>query len=598
MTIPVNARSIHRSSFIVRRFASPCLRAFAVCCVILAMSRPASAYVEAAYSLGRLISESTNIVVLQVEKIDKEKNLIIYKKVQDLKGKHPTEIVRHNIGKVGFHPRESQFIMAECEPGKIVVMFHNGSAAETCINNYWYQTYPGGEWWNMIHGEPYLLRSYAGKPEKLIPLVTSIIAGQEVIATCFADGDKNGLSLRTGKIQRLRASLKLLEYNEKRDFVAWGQQEFQRIETMPGFSHLGVINRVDPGALGIVAADFDSNGRMGLCLFGEDKTVLLRPSGNTMEDAPLPYTGGARAAAFADVNGDGKLDLLLATLTGPKLFINEGGRFRDESARLPKEPYYNLTAAAFIDANADGRPDILLANGFLGLRLYHNLLPKTPSTQPAAPSAQPWFEDISAKVALGPTGIAANFKGDHLAVADVNGDGRPDFLYSAGTGVLVLNTPAGFVECKDSGLSFKTGKITPLFADPAGSVLFVPQLDGQCKLYRNDGKAHFTDITAQSGDLAKPILHITSALWVDLARKGRPDLLIGCVKGPNLYFRNNGNNTFSDATADLGLYQRIFNTRSLCVFDMNKDGIPDIAFNNEGQDSTVLVGATLQPAPR
>lgn len=564
------------------------LGAWVVLVLAFAFARPASAYVEAPYTLGRLIAESTHIVVLQVEKVDKEKRLIIYKKVQDLKGKHPTDIVRHNISPQGFHPREPQNIMAEAEPGRIVVMFHNGSAAETCMNNYWYQCYPGGDWWNLVHAEPFLLRSYAGKPERLIPLVNAILAGQEVIAPCYADGDKNALHLRTGKLQRLRASLKLIEYNEKRDFVGWGQQEFQRIDTMPGFSHLGTLSRVDPGAVGVAAADFDSNGRMGLCLFGEDKTVLLRPSGNTMEDVPLPYNGGARAAAFADINGDGKLDLLLATVTGPKLFINEGGKYRDESGRLPKEPYYNLTAVAFVDADVDGKQDILLANGFLGLRLYRNLLPKTPTTQP---TNQPWFEDASAKVGLGPNGLAANLKGDCLAVADVNADGRPDFLYSAGNGLLVINTPNGFVEAKDSGLAFTAGHVAPTFSDPAGSLLFVPQLNGQCRLFRNDGKAHFADITAQSGDLANPIAHVTCALWVDLRKTGRPDLILGRIKGPNLYFRNNGNSTFSDATSDIGLYQRIFNTRALCAFDMNKDGIPDLAFNNEAQDPVVLLGS-------
>jgi len=39
---------------------------------------------------------------------------------------------------------------------------NNGGASETCIGNYWYQIYPG-DWWSMSHGEPFLLRSYAGK---------------------------------------------------------------------------------------------------------------------------------------------------------------------------------------------------------------------------------------------------------------------------------------------------------------------------------------------------------------------------------------------------------------------------------------------------
>src|SRR5262249_34393860 len=75
------------------------------------------------------------------------------------------------------------------------------------------------------------------------------------------------------------------------------------------------------------------------------------------------------------------------------------------------------------------------------------------------PKVQPigWFQDVSKQVGLGPDGIAGNLKGDTLTVADVNGDHRPDFLFGAGTGVLVLNTPIGFVESKDSGILYKTG---------------------------------------------------------------------------------------------------------------------------------------------
>ena len=85
----------------------------------------------------------------------------------DLKGKHPTDVVKHAIGKRGFHPREWQNIIAWAEPGKKAVFFHNGGASETCIGTYWYQCYREGEWWGMSHAEPYLLRTFCGDPEKL-----------------------------------------------------------------------------------------------------------------------------------------------------------------------------------------------------------------------------------------------------------------------------------------------------------------------------------------------------------------------------------------------------------------------------------------------
>src|SRR5207302_5080456 len=151
----------------------------------------------------------------------------------------------------------------------------------------------------------------------------------------------------------------------------------------------------------------------------------------TLAEVALPGAiSGCRPAVWADYNGDGKPDLFLATPTGPKLFTNLGGTFRDDTHLLPKEPAYNLTAAAWIDYDGDGKPDLLLGNGFHGLRLYRNKgkadpAPTAPAKgQPPAPQGQ-WFEDVSAQVGLGPDGIGSTVKGDTLTVCDVDGDGRP-----------------------------------------------------------------------------------------------------------------------------------------------------------------------------
>ena len=210
---------------------------------LLCTSRPALGYVEAPHSLGQVISLSTNVILCRVESIDRQKNLIIYRKVRDLKGTDNRELIRHNIGKGGFNPREWQYPMEWAEVGKTAVFFHNGGAGEMCIGTYWYQAYPGGEWWNLSHGEPFLLRSFAGKIDKLTAAVTDIVAGKEVIVPCMVDGNKDDLHLRRARIQRLQGSLKLGDYNPKRDFVGWGGEDFRRLQGMPGFTHISA-----PGA--------------------------------------------------------------------------------------------------------------------------------------------------------------------------------------------------------------------------------------------------------------------------------------------------------------------------------------------------------------
>jgi hypothetical protein len=229
--------------------------------------RPARAYVEIPYTLGRLVNESTHVMLVRVEKVDKTKNLILYRKIKDIKGEHPEDVIRHNIGQNGFHPREWQTIMAWAEPGKTAVFMHNGGASETCIDGYWYQAYPNGEWWGMSHAEPYMLRSFAGKPEKLATAVAAMLAGQEVVVPCMVDGDKNALQTGTAKIQRLKASLKLIEYDATRDFAGWGgNDDFRKLAGMNAFSHICDLPRVDPGASGIAPADFNGDGKMDFCL--------------------------------------------------------------------------------------------------------------------------------------------------------------------------------------------------------------------------------------------------------------------------------------------------------------------------------------------
>lgn len=543
------------------------------------------AYVEAPMSLGAVVAQSTNIMLVRVQAVDREKNLIIYRKERDIKGKHPTDIIKHNIGRGGLRANEWKPQMDWAEPGKAAIFFHNGGASETCCGTWWYQAYAGGEWWNHSHGEPFLLRSFCGQPEKLAGIVAEMLAGREVIAPCMINGNLEDLHNRRAKIQRLRVSLKLQDYNPKRDFVGWGGEDFRRLNGMAGFTHFSAIGRVDPEAQAISCADIDGDGKIDLCLVGGSKIMVLLNGGESLNETGLPVATGARSAVWADYNGDGKPDLLLATPSGPKLLTNLGGSFRDDTAMLPLESAYTLTAAVWIDYDGDGSPDILLANGYHGLRLYRN------RTGQPAPGRKP-FDDVSNEVGLGPDGIAAGMKGDTLTVCDVNGDGRPDFLYGAGNGVLVLNTKSVFEEARDSGIAYKTGKTSPVFADfddDGMPDLFVP-LQGGCKLFRNEGKGRFSDATAKAGDLAKFNGWATSAAWGDFDNDGKPDLIVGCLRSPNRFFRNRGNGAFDDATASIGLEQKIFNSQAVCLVDLNNDGALDLVMNNEGQDSAVLLG--------
>src|SRR5690349_4510364 len=88
--------------------------------VVLAMAwltQSSRAYVEAPMSLGAIVAQSSNIVLVRVEAVDKERNIIVYRKVRDIKGKHPQDQIVHNIGRGGIRAGEWKPQMDWAEPG-------------------------------------------------------------------------------------------------------------------------------------------------------------------------------------------------------------------------------------------------------------------------------------------------------------------------------------------------------------------------------------------------------------------------------------------------------------------------------------------------
>ena len=137
----------------------------------------------------------------------------------------------------------------------------------------------------------------------------------------------------------------------------------------------------------VATADFEGNGRTGVFVGGRvipgqypatPRSFLYRNVGGKLVDvtdevAPgLRNVGMVTAAVWADLDGDGRPDLLVATEWGPvAYFHNTGKKLENRTAAAGLAGITGWwSALAIADVNGDGRPDIIAGNVGLNTK-YH-----------------------------------------------------------------------------------------------------------------------------------------------------------------------------------------------------------------------------------
>ena len=122
---------------------------------------------------------------------------------------------------------------------------------------------------------------------------------------------------------------------------------------------------------GVAAADFDGDGWCDLyfCAIQGTNALYRNLGGWRFEDVTAKAGVGlpglhSTGALFADINNDGRVDLLVATLgSGVHCFINEGeGRFRETTAEAGLGSSAGSTSMAMADVDGDGDLDLYVAN--------------------------------------------------------------------------------------------------------------------------------------------------------------------------------------------------------------------------------------------
>ena len=122
---------------------------------------------------------------------------------------------------------------------------------------------------------------------------------------------------------------------------------------------------------GVAAADFDGDGWCDLyfCAIQGSNALYRNLGGWRFEDVTAQAGLGlpgmhSTGALFADVNNDGRIDLLVATLgSGVHCFLNEGERrFREATAEAGLSSPSGSTSLAMADVDGDGDLDLYVAN--------------------------------------------------------------------------------------------------------------------------------------------------------------------------------------------------------------------------------------------
>ena len=136
-------------------------------------------------------------------------------------------------------------------------------------------------------------------------------------------------------------------------------------------AHSAAVNRLLANGSGVAVGDCDNDGLPDIyfcSLKGHNR--LYKNLGNyhfkdVTESAGVGCAGHiCRGAVFADINGDGRLDLLVSTVgEGVLCFTNRGdGTFADVSDSAGLQSRYGAMTLAFADVDGNGTLDLFVAN--------------------------------------------------------------------------------------------------------------------------------------------------------------------------------------------------------------------------------------------
>ncbi|XP_073776360.1 cartilage acidic protein 1 isoform X3 [Danio rerio] len=254
--------------------------------------------------------------------------------------------------------------------------------------------------------------------------------------------------------------------------------------------------------------------------------------------------------AVTDVDGDGDLEMFVSGYNGPNLVLKYD-KFKKRLVNIAVDnrssPYYalrdrqgNAIGVTACDIDGDGREEIYVLNtnnAFSGRATYTDKLFKFRNGR---------YEDLLNDDVNEHRDVANRVAGRSVACVDRKGTGRYSIYianYASGT-----VGPHALIEMDESS------------SDPSKGIVVLSNVAEQ---------AGVNKFTGGRGVVVGPILSQTL-----------PDIFCDNEYSPNFLFRNNGDGTFTDVAAQVGVDDPMQHGRGVALADFNRDGKTDIVYGN------------------